>query len=217
MKSMILPVLALLLALPAFGQGGNDLPVDAFGRSVDVAGQFAQVLEQATGSASAAAYAMGMIGQTETWERYLRTAEPEVHCSAEYKKAHPGKTVEEYEAFRATEAGTAEGNACFRNLVKGHPQGQAYLEGHLASFELALIVPFFQGLGPPEGIDPSPETRQNLQKILNQLAAFSKCVASETYKKIGLEKLVDDPQSFYAASDEAASGACKPLADLLPQ
>lgn len=217
MKAVLLPTLAFLLALPAAAQDPKDLPVDAFGRTVDVAGQFHQVLAQATGSASAAAFAMGMLAETETWPRYLRTAEPEVHCSKEYRKAHPEKTVEEFEAFRATPEGTAEGNACFRNLIKNDPQGQVYLDAHLASFELAMEVPFFQGLGAPEDLNPAPGTRETLQKILNQLAAFGRCVSTETYKKVGLEKLVDDPQAFFAASDEAASGPCKPLADQLPQ
>lgn len=216
MKSVLLPTLAFLLAFPAAGQDSKDLPVDAFGRTVNVAGQFRQALEQATGSASAAAYAMDMLDETETWARFLRTAEPEVHCSKEYRKANPQRTVEDFEAFRATEVGTAESNACFRNILTHHPQGPAYVEGHLAGFELVMVVPFFQGLGSPEELDPSPEARAQLQKVLNHLAAFNKCVIADTYKRVGLEKTVESPRVYLDATDEAATGVCKPLADQLP-
>ncbi len=216
MKVLLLPTIAFLLAVPAAGQETKPLPVDAYGRTVDVRGQFHQILENALGSAVGADFALASLEGTEVWPRYLRTAEPEVFCSNEYRKSHPDQSVEQYEAFRATEAGTAAGNECFQKLLATGPEGPALVEAHLATFELALAVPFFQALGSPAELDPSPEMRGRIQQILTSLIAFNRCLSTESYKKVGLEKMLREPQSLYATLDVVAEGACKPLADMLP-
>jgi hypothetical protein len=197
------------LAAPAAADAGN-LPQDAFGRSVDVRAQFLGHLIGTLGKDEWANFALGLLETTEVWPRYLRTAELEVLYSYEYRRKLPDKSVEEYEAFRATAAGAEMEQAFFVKLLTSGPQSEQNLEAHLAAFELGAIVPFFQQLGPPAKLELTAENRAAIGQVLFLTLGSGKCLLREAVKEIGIESVLRDPALVGPAWEKAAaSGVCE--------